>query len=141
MAEYQQKDFHTVTPYIYGRLDLIDFLKNAFGAEERFRGTNDSENFHAELKIGDSILMLGIGKATPNEFGPPSMWGKQAGNAPAPATLYVYVPDADAAYKRALSLGGVSLGEPEQAPWGDRIAGVADPYGNKWWVATFKGAK
>jgi PhnB protein len=50
------------------------------------------------------------------------------------------MPDVDASYKRALGLGGRSLGAPEDMPWGDRVAGIGDPYGNKWWIATFKGA-
>jgi len=54
MGDYKQKDFHTVTPYIYGRLDLIEFLKQAFNAEVRFPGTGDEDGFHAEIKIGDS---------------------------------------------------------------------------------------
>ena len=141
MPEYQQKDFHTVTPYIYGRLGLIDFLKKAFGAELRYGDTSQEEGIHAEIKIGDSIVMLGIAKTTPREFGPSSEWNKPPKEAPPPATLYVYLPDADAAYTRALSLGARSIGEPADMPWGDRVAGVADPYGNKWWVATFKGGK
>src|SRR5262245_45089991 len=74
MADYQQKDFHTVTPYLYGRLDLIEFLKQAFNAEVRFQGTGtgNEDGYHAEIKIGDSIVMLGIAKSIPREFGPPS---------------------------------------------------------------------
>lgn len=141
MAEYQQDDFHTVTPYIYGRLDLIPFLKQALGAEVRFPGAGNEDGFHAEVKIGDSIVMIGVAKSTPREFAPPAEWNKPATQAPPRATLYVYVPDVEAAYKRALSLGATSLAEPVDVPWGDRIAGVTDPYGNKWWIATFKGAK
>jgi PhnB protein len=138
MADYQQKDFHTVTPYIYGRLDLIEFLKQAFDAEVRFPGTGNEDGFHAEIKIGDSIVMLGIAKSIPREFGPE--WNKTPTSAPPPATLYLYVPDVDGLYKRALGLGARSLGAPADMPWGDRVAGISDPYGNKWWIATFKGA-
>ena len=85
--------------------------------------------------------MIGVAKSTPREFAPPAEWNKPAIQAPPQATLYVYVPDVEAAYKRALSLGATSLAEPVDVPWSDRIAGVTDPYGNKWWIATFKGAK
>ena len=139
MANYQQKEFHTVTPYVYGRLDLIDFLKKVLGAEERFRGSGNEEGFHAELKIGDSILMLGIAKTTPIAFSSVTKWGADS-KEPPPATLYVYVDDVDTVYKRAIQAGAVSLGEPEDQPWKDRMAGFADSYGNRWWVASFKGA-
>jgi PhnB protein len=140
MSEYQQRDFHTVTPYVYGRLDLIDFLKEVFGAEQKHRGS-DPENFHGEFRIGDSVVMVGIGKTVPPEFGPPDMWGtKSETKPPTPSTAYVYVPDVDAAYRRALALGAVSLSEPADQPWRDRMAGVRDSYGNSWWIATFKGA-
>jgi PhnB protein len=141
MSEYQQKDFHTVTPYVYGRLDLIDFLKEVFGAEQKHRGS-DPENFHGEVRIGDSVVMVGIGKAVPPEFGPPDMWGtKPESKPPPPSTAYVYVPDVDAAYRRAIALGAASLSEPADQPWRDRMAGVRDSYGNSWWIATFKGPK
>ena len=141
MADYRQKDFHTVTPYIYGRLDLIEFLKQAFDAEVRFPGTGNEDGFHAEIKIGDSIVMLGIAKSIPREFGPLAEWNKTPTSAPPPATLYLYMPDVDGSYKRALSLGARSLDPPADMPWGDRVAGISDPYGNKWWIATFKGAR
>jgi uncharacterized glyoxalase superfamily protein PhnB len=140
MADYQQKDFHTVTPYIYGRLDLIEFLEQVFNAEVRFPGTGNEDGYHAEIKIGDSIVMLGIAKSIPREFGPIAEWNKTPTSAPPPATLYLYMPDVDASYKRALGLGAGSLGAPADMPWGDRVAGIGDPYGNKWWIATFKGA-
>ena len=141
MADYKREDFHTVTPYIYGRLDLIEFLKRAFNAEVRFTGTGNEDGYHAEIKIGDSIVMLGIAKSIPREFGPMAEWNKTPTSAPPPATLYLYMPDVDASYKRALDLGARSLGAPEDMPWGDRVAGVGDPYGNKWWIATCRGAK
>jgi PhnB protein len=135
MADYQQKGFHTVTPCIYGRFDLIDFLKRVFDAEERFRGAG-SEAFHTEFQIGDSIVMAGIGRTTPAEFTTPAQWGVKPDSAPPPSTLYVYVNDVDATYPRALRSGATSLAEPVDAPWGDRVAGVRDSYGNSWWLAT-----
>ena len=141
MPDYQQKDFHTVTHYVYGRLDLIDFLKEVFGAEERHRGS-DPDAFHGELKIGDSIVIVGVGKSIPPEFAPPPTWGvKSDSKAPPPSPAYVYVSDVDAAYQRAIRMGATSLCEPSDQPWRDRMAGVRDSYGNCWWIATFKGPK
>ena len=141
MPDYQQKDFHTVTPYIYGRMDLIDFLTKALGAVVKFPGAGNEDGFHAEVQIGDSVVMIGVARSIPREFGTPEQWNRPPTQPPPPATLYVYVPDADATYQHAINMGATSLGAPADTPWGDRIAGVADPYGNKWWVATFKGAK
>lgn len=140
MPNHQQKEFHTITPYLYGRPDLIDFLKQVLGAEELYRGTG-GDAWHMEMRIGDSRIMLGIGN-TPNAFGVSSKWGRDpnARNTP-PATLYVYVENADEVYRRALEAGATSLGEPEDQPWRDRIAGFRDSYGNNWWVATYKSAE
>ncbi len=116
--------FHSVTPLISvrdaGR--LIDFLKSAFGATElsRFAGP-DGSVMHAEIKIGDSIIMLGEA---------------MGGSLPMPMSLYVYVQDADAAYKAAMDAGSESLEGPVDQFWGDRVATVRDFAGNKWWIAT-----
>jgi len=135
---YQQKNFHAVTAYVYGRLDLVDFLVQVLGAKERHRGSNP-EQFHGEYEIGDSVIMAGIAKTSPAAFGPPSTWGKAGGAPPPPSTVYVYVPDVDATYQKALAFGAASLGAPENMPWQDRMAGVRDSYGNCWWLATYKG--
>jgi PhnB protein len=125
-ATHVQEGFTAITPYLYAKLDLIDFLKNAFGAEVTHDPTADvSGNFHAEVKIGDARLLLGSGY-----FSDPSM----------AAAIYLYVPDVDAAYKRALGLGAVSVREPSDQTWGDRVGGVKDTSGNTWWIATHKGA-
>lgn len=119
--------FHTVTPYltVHGVSKLIDFLKQAFGATEvhpvMHRG--DGTVMHAELKIGDSIVMMG---EPMGEF------------QPAPCYLYLYVNDTDAVYKRALEAGATSIMEPADQFYGDRNAGVKDPCGNFWWIATHK---
>jgi PhnB protein len=126
-AKHIQPDFTAITPYLYAKLELIDFLKNAFGAEVTHTPTPDaSGNFHAEAKIGDAPLLLGSGY-----FSDPSM----------AAAIYLYVPDVDATYKRALGLGAKSVREPSEQTWGDRVGGVKDASGNTWWLATHKGAK
>ncbi len=116
--------YHSVTPYLVvnGAGRLIDFLKQAFGAEERgrFLAPNGSI-MHAEVKVGDSIIMLGDA----NEQVPAR-----------PAGLCLYVPDTDAIYRRAISAGATSLRGPEDQFYGDRSAGVTDPTGNTWWINT-----
>ena len=122
--KYIQEGFTTITPYLYAKLDLIDFIKNAFGAEVFHPPTPDAAgNFHAEAKIGVAHLLLGSGY-----FSDPSM----------AAAIYLYVPDVDATYQRALSLGAKSVRDPADQTWGDRVGGVKDTSGNTWWIATHK---
>jgi PhnB protein len=124
---YIQEGFTAATPYLYAKLDLVDFLKNAFGAEIMHAPTPDAAgNFHGEAKIGDARIMFGSGY-----FSDPSM----------AAAIYLYVPDVDATYKRALSLGVKSVREPHTETWGDRTAGIKDTSGNTWWLATYQGSK
>lgn len=116
--------FHTITPYltVEGATKLMDFLKQAFGAEEIYRTTRpDATIGHALMKIGDSMLMLG------DAAGP---WK------PMPSAIYLYVTDTDDTYKRALQAGATSLMEPADMFYGDRNSGVQDPSGNYWWIST-----
>ena len=93
-----QPGFTTITPYLYAKLDLIDFLKNAFDAEVTQTPTPDAKGqFHAEAKIGDAHLLFGNGY-----FSDPSM----------AAAIYLYVPDVDETYKRAVRLGAKAIREP-----------------------------
>jgi uncharacterized glyoxalase superfamily protein PhnB len=119
--------YHTITAYLTvpGAVELIDFVKAAFGAEERFRGTGGAGGVHCEVRIGDSMLMIGGGGA----------WR----GTPMPTALHLYVPDADAVYRRALEAGGTSLREPTDQPYGDREAGIKDASGNFWYIATHQG--
>ena len=120
----QPADYHTVTPYLTVKRaeQLVEFVKQVFGGVEVFRTTGSAGGLHAEVTIGDSKLMIG-GYETVAEI---------------PTALHVYVPDADAAYQRALDAGAVSLEEPVDQFYGDREAGVKDPTGNVWWIATHK---
>ncbi len=116
--------YHTITPLLIVKqaARFIDFLKQAFGAEERGRFARpDGQIMHAEVKVGDSILML----ADASEQFPAQ-----------PAALCLYVPDADAVYRSAVQAGATSLREPENQFYGDRSAGVADRFGNSWWIST-----
>lgn len=115
--------YHTLTPYltVAGAAKLIDFLKAAFGAAETFRSNRNGGVGHAELRIGDSMLMLSEAR---------DQWK------PMPSVLYLYVEDTDATYKKALAAGATSLMEPADQFYGDRNAGVQDLCGNQWWIAT-----
>ncbi|MEX2128624.1 MAG: VOC family protein [Xanthobacteraceae bacterium] len=119
--------YHTVTPYLMVRdaNATIEFLKKAFGAEQPHPPMKNPQGkiMHAEIKIGDSRVMLGEG----NEQWPAS-----------PSALYLYVPDADAVYKRALAAGAMSTVEPMDQFYGDRAGCVKDQSGNMWWIATHK---
>ncbi len=119
-----REGFHTVTPYLFaqGAARLIDFIVSAFQAEVVSRKDRpDGGVMHAELRIGDSMVMVGDASA---EFGP------------MPASIYLYVPDCDAVYQRALQHGGESVFDIMDLPSGERYGGVKDPAGNIWWVAT-----
>src|SRR5262249_41759339 len=116
--------YHTVTPYltVRGVPKLIDFLKQAFEAREIERMAQpDGTIRHAEVRIGNSVVMM-------SEAG-----GERE---PMPGAIYLYVNDTDTLYTRALQSGATSLMEPADQFYGDRSAGVRDPSGNHWWIAT-----
>jgi PhnB protein len=116
--------YHTANPYLVveGASKLIEFLKQAFKVTETYRLTYpDGKLKHAEVKIGDSIIMLGDARGNWN---------------PMPSSIYLYVPDTDIAYREALDAGAISLTEPEDQFYGDRNAVVRDPVGNLWVIAT-----
>ncbi len=116
--------FHTITPYLIVREaeELIEFVRQAFGAEELFRATGSAGGLHAEVQIGESKVMIGGG----------GVWE----GTPSPAALLVYVDDVDATYKSALGAGATSMHEPVEEEYGDRDAGVEDPFGNRWYIST-----
>jgi PhnB protein len=115
---------NTITPYLTVERaeQLVDFVKQVFGGVEVFRTIGSAGGLHAEVNIGDSRLMI----------------GGYAGVEEMPTALHLYVPDADAVYQRALDAGATSLEEPIDQFYGDREAGVRDPTGNVWWIATHK---
>jgi PhnB protein len=114
----------TVRPYVYGGLNLLDFAKNVFGAIE-VENNKMPNGSHVEARIGDSMLVLVA-------MDPPYAQGTKA-------SIYVYVEDVDAAYKRALAEGATSLSEPADRPWKGRQCGVRDSYGNVWYIETYTG--
>ena len=117
--------YHTVTPFltVAGAVELIEFLKQAFNAREKERIMMPNGSLaHAEVWIGDSIIMLGE-----------PMGGDCVSM---PGVFYLYVHDMDAVYKRALEAGATSTMAPADQFWGDRLAAVKDRFGNIWNLAT-----
>jgi len=117
--------YHSVTPElnVSGAAKLIDFMKQAFGAEEVMRMPGPGGALmHAEVKIGDSMVMT----------------SDALREAPMPGSVFLYVNDVDAVYKRALQAGATSIMEPADMFWGDRFARVKDAFGNRWGIATHK---
>ncbi|SRR5579884_817636 len=115
--------YHTITPYLTLREveSLVAFVKRVFGAEERYSGKGGSGGMHVELTLGDSMLMIGGGPNLKEEM---------------TAMLHVYVEDVDAIYQRAIEAGASSIMQPTLRSHGDRMAGVKDPFGNEWYIAT-----
>jgi len=125
--------FHTVTPHliIQGAAGAIDFYQRAFGAEEvcRMPGPDGATVMHAELKIGDSMLMLC------DEF--PQMGSRSPGTlGGTPVTIHLYVPDAEAVVARAAEAGAEVTMPVQDMFWGDRYGRLRDPFGHEWAVAT-----
>ena len=123
-AKYMPEGYHTVTPFLVvkGVAELMVFLKESFGAEEReMLKADDGRIMHAEVRIGDSVVMMG----EPSED-----------SEAMPSILYLYLEAVDASYKKALEAGAISVREPEDQFYGDRSAAVKDASGNQWWLAT-----
>lgn len=126
--------YHSVTPYLIvkGAAKAIDFYKTAFGATELMRmpGPNDTV-MHAEIKIGDSPIML----ADEQESGPyrnPLAFGGT------PVSLMIYFDDVDTVFNRAVSLGAKSTRPVQDQFYGDRSGNLTDPFGHVWTIATHK---
>jgi PhnB protein len=123
------KEFHTVTPHIVVRdsAGAIDFYKRAFAATEisRTQMGPGGPIVHAEVRIGDSIVML-------ND----EMEGQSAPKGPSPVTLSLYVPDADATFASATKAGAQPVMPLANMFWGDRYGVVVDPFGHSWAIAT-----
>ena len=123
MASYIPEGFRTLTAYpvVLDAAAFIDFLKTVFSAEEKFRTTGGAGGIHAEMRIGDSMLMLG------------------SGNTASPMAFHISAPDVDAAYQKALQASATSMSIPTDQAWGERTANIKDPFGNYWYIGTRKG--
>ena len=121
-----------VTPYLCvdGAAAAIEFYRTVFGAEERMRMDEpDGKVGHAELQIGDGLIMLAdefpeIGVQSPKAFGG------------SPVTISLYVDDVDTVFERAMSAGATAVRPVENQFYGDRSGGFVDPFGHRWSVAT-----
>ena len=126
--------YHSVTPTLAvdGAAEAIEFYKRAFGARERMRMPGPAGKIaHAELEIGDSVVMLSdpFPRSTvkpPTELGGTSM------------SVFLYVEDVDAVVQQALDLGATVTMPVEDMFWGDRFGSVSDPFGHSWSIATHK---
>ena len=124
--------YHTVTPSLVVRdaAAAIDFYKRAFGAEEIDRMVGpDGSIMHAEIKIGDSLVMLGEENEQWGTRSPQSLGGVHG-------SLHIYVENADASFDRAISAGATLRYPLENTFWGDRYGKVTDPFGHEWGIAT-----
>ena len=127
--------YHTVTPYltVSDGARALEFYAKAFGAKvkERMAGP-DGRLVHAELRIGDSVLMLSDESPQPGGTkAPPSLGG-------ASGSLFVYVPNVDASFTRAVAAGCQAVMPPTDMFWGDRFSRLVDPFGHHWSLATHK---
>jgi PhnB protein len=122
--------FRMVTPYLVAEDGpaLLEFTKQAFGGEETFRTVAPAGGLHAEVRIGDSMLMVGGG-----------IPGRDFRATPKTHALHIYVEDADAVCKKALAAGATLIDEPRDQEYGERSGSVKDPAGNIWYIATHKG--
>ncbi len=126
--------YRTITPYLYvrGAAKALDFYRRAFGAVEKVRMPGPGGLImHAEIQIGDSMLMLGDenperGVKSPLSYGGPT------------SAVFLYVDDVDAWFKRAVGAGATAKTPPTDMFWGDRYGTLADPFGHEWGLATHK---
>jgi PhnB protein len=124
--------YHSVTPYlaIEGAAKAIEYYKKAFDAKERTRmETPDGKVGHAELEIGDALVMLSDALPQFTTKSPAELGGTSA-------SVFLYVEDVDAVVKQAVDAGGTMAMEVADQFWGDRLGSVTDPFGHSWLIAT-----
>ena len=126
--------YHTLTPYfaVDDAAKAIEYYKTAFGAKERVRmDAPDGKIGHAELEIGDTLLMLSDPFPNASTKPPSELGGTTAG-------VFMYVEDVDAVVKRAVDAGATVTMEVADQFWGDRFGSITDPFGHSWSIATHK---
>jgi len=126
------KGYHAVTPYLIvnGGIRAIEFYKKAFGAKATVCMKHDDGKIgHAELKIGDSYVMLGDGCPEMKAFSPEHFGGS-------PVSIHLYVKNVDLTVKRAVAAGAKLIMPVEDMFYGDRSGAVKDPFGHSWYIAT-----
>lgn len=131
-VHYTPAGYHSVTPYLYvdGAAAAIEFYKKAFGAIETVRMPGeDGKIAHAEIRIGDSHIMLADESEQVKAFSPKHYGG-------APFSLMVYVEDVDSVFQKAVDAGATVNRPLADQFYGDRTGGVEDPFGHSWYLAT-----
>ena len=125
--------YHTATPYLIVRdaAKAIDFYKRAFGAQELMRIPHNGKIGHAEIKIGDSPIMLADEYPDMGTRGPKALGGT-------PVSILLYVDNVDALFNQAVSAGATVLRAVEDKFYGDRTGSLEDPYGHTWHISTHK---
>jgi PhnB protein len=126
--------YHTVTPYLAvdDAAKAIEFYKRAFGARERGRMPGpDGKIAHAEVEIGDALIMLSDPMPQSTIKSPKELGGTSGG-------IFLYVEDVDEVFQQALDAGATSTMAVEDMFWGDRFGSVTDPFGHSWQIATHK---
>ena len=126
--------YHTVTPYLIcmGAAAALDYYKKAFGATERMRMAGpDGKIGHAELEIGDSVIMLADEAPDMQAFCPSTIGGT-------PVSIVLYVTDVDTVFNRALAGGATQIHPLKDRFYGDRTGTLLDPFGHMWTIATHK---
>jgi PhnB protein len=124
--------YHAVTPYLIvsGGAKALEFYAQAFGAVERLRMQDPTGKVrHAEIVIGGSCIMLADEHPEIGALGPLSMGGSPVG-------IHLYVADVDAVVARAVAAGGTLTRPVANQFYGDRVGGITDPFGHRWWIAT-----
>ncbi len=124
--------YHSVQPYLIFNncAEAIAFYTKAFGAKEKFRMPDAQGRIvHSEIEIGDSVVMMADEAPQMDAFSPGHFGGS-------PVSLLIYTGNCDAMYAQALAAGAKNVREPADQPYGDRMSGVQDPFGYKWWIAT-----
>ena len=127
--------YHSITPYLVckGAARAIEFYTRAFGAKEFVRMPGpEGRIMHAEVKIGDSVLMLADENPERGAVAP------QAGTLARSMSIMFYTDDVDATFRRAMDLGASSIQAPTDMFWGDRMGNLMDPFGHQWAIATHK---
>jgi PhnB protein len=128
---HRPEGYHTVTPYLTvdGAAEAIDFYKKALGATEVFRLPMGDRIGHAELRIGDSMVMLSDEFPEMDHLGPAARGG-------ATSSLMIYLDNVDAAFDQAVAAGAKAERPVEDQFWGDRMGTIVDPFGHRWMLAT-----
>jgi PhnB protein len=128
----EHRGYNSLQPYLIVKncAAALEFYKKALGATERMRMTRpDGTIGHAEIQIGDTCVMMADENPQIEAFSPEHYGGS-------PISLHFYVENCDAAFQRAMAAGGKQKREPTDQPYGDRNAGIIDPFGYTWWMST-----